>query len=324
MARLRRRWRILKWTGLVLSLLFVSTWAVSGWWGLDYTKRDKGQSAFSYRIEQGCLQLEWFKSYPPEGDGWWWYSHEETGWSWRPTVLRDPDGWVLEVPLWIPFLLVSSPIALLWWRNRRRIPPGHCQKCGYNLTGNTSGICPECGTPIADRSGKAMRRLGRVEWVLKWVVLTLSVLTFLVQIVSIGWDMRRVTRSYVTIAHPDGSWDGMPRVSVLSLERGCLNYSSWAGLTVLETGVCWQPSWPRWLPVLAQSQYSTDVSVPLWIPFLLVATPTAFLWWRDRRRIPPGHCQRCGYDLTGNVSGTCPECGKAVPERRASANAGGE
>jgi rubrerythrin len=28
----------------------------------------------------------------------------------------------------------------------RRIPPGHCQRCGYNLTGNVSGVCPECGT----------------------------------------------------------------------------------------------------------------------------------------------------------------------------------
>jgi DNA-directed RNA polymerase subunit RPC12/RpoP len=27
--------------------------------------------------------------------------------------------------------------------------PGlHCRKCGYNLTGNTSGICPECGETI--------------------------------------------------------------------------------------------------------------------------------------------------------------------------------
>ncbi|MCP4250685.1 MAG: hypothetical protein GY778_26895 [bacterium] len=31
-----------------------------------------------------------------------------------------------------------------------------------------------------------------------------------------------------------------------------------------------------------------------------------------RRRYPRGHCQRCGYDLTGNESGRCPECGKLV------------
>lgn len=26
----------------------------------------------------------------------------------------------------------------------------HCRVCQYNLTGNLSGICPECGTPIPD------------------------------------------------------------------------------------------------------------------------------------------------------------------------------
>lgn len=25
---------------------------------------------------------------------------------------------------------------------------GYCKTCSYNLTGNTSGVCPECGTPI--------------------------------------------------------------------------------------------------------------------------------------------------------------------------------
>jgi predicted Zn-ribbon and HTH transcriptional regulator len=40
--------------------------------------------------------------------------------------------------------------------------------------------------------------------------------------------------------------------------------------------------------------------------------PTAILFRRDRRRFPPSHCQRCGYDLTGNMSGVCPECGLAV------------
>jgi hypothetical protein len=54
---------------------------------------------------------------------------------------------------------------------------------------------------------------------------------------------------------------------------------------------------------------AVELAVPIWIPFALVATVTALLLWRDRRRPPPGHCQRCGYDLRGNVSGRCPECG---------------
>lgn len=28
----------------------------------------------------------------------------------------------------------------------------------------------------------------------------------------------------------------------------------------------------------------------------------------------PRHCGRCGYDLTGNVSGICPECGWKIPQ----------
>ena len=52
------------------------------------------------------------------------------------------------------------------------------------------------------------------------------------------------------------------------------------------------------------------VCIPLWIPFALVSIPTAFLWWRDYR-VRPELCY-CGYDLTGNVSGQCPECGKEV------------
>lgn len=53
------------------------------------------------------------------------------------------------------------------------------------------------------------------------------------------------------------------------------------------------------------------VTCPLWLLFILVAAPTLALWYRDRRP-PPGHCQSCGYDLTGNTSGRCPECGEAL------------
>jgi hypothetical protein len=35
----------------------------------------------------------------------------------------------------------------------------------------------------------------------------------------------------------------------------------------------------------------------------------AWAWWRLRPRRVPGTCRHCGYDLTGNVSGLCPECG---------------
>ena len=34
-------------------------------------------------------------------------------------------------------------------RLRRRLRRGFCCVCEYNLAGNTSGICPECGTALA-------------------------------------------------------------------------------------------------------------------------------------------------------------------------------
>lgn len=36
---------------------------------------------------------------------------------------------------------------------RRRLRAGHCEVCLYDLTGNTSGVCPECGTPVTKKPG---------------------------------------------------------------------------------------------------------------------------------------------------------------------------
>lgn len=37
----------------------------------------------------------------------------------------------------------------------------------------------------------------------------------------------------------------------------------------------------------------------------------SFFYWAFRQ--DPTHCGCCGYDLTGNVSGVCPECGWHLP-----------
>jgi hypothetical protein len=58
----------------------------------------------------------------------------------------------------------------------------------------------------------------------------------------------------------------------------------------------------------------TVYGLPMWIPFTVLAIPTLWLWLSNVRRPVPGHCHGCGYDLTGNVSGRCPECGEACAE----------
>lgn len=45
------------------------------------------------------------------------------------------------------FAFVHGPVCR--FRRRRR---GLCVKCGYNLTGNTTGVCPECGTKFGARA----------------------------------------------------------------------------------------------------------------------------------------------------------------------------
>lgn len=56
-----------------------------------------------------------------------------------------------------------------------------------------------------------------------------------------------------------------------------------------------------------------SLSMPLWVIVLAFgAYPMISLTWRatrKHRRRNLGLCLHCGYDLRGNESGTCPECG---------------
>lgn len=64
-----------------------------------------------------------------------------------------------------------------------------------------------------------------------------------------------------------------------------------------------------------------EFTTPSWFPALLFgAFPTISLLrfvyrWRRWRRNPNG-CVNCDYDLTGNTSGVCPECGEAIEKTK--------
>jgi len=55
---------------------------------------------------------------------------------------------VLPYVLGASVLVGVGPWLVARIRWRRIVPPGHCQTCRYDLTGNVSGRCPECGTPV--------------------------------------------------------------------------------------------------------------------------------------------------------------------------------
>jgi len=49
----------------------------------------------------------------------------------------------------VPSLCYLAILAVWLWYPSDRHSPGHCQTCGYDLTGNESGRCPECGTEVS-------------------------------------------------------------------------------------------------------------------------------------------------------------------------------
>jgi|CXWL01.1.fsa_nt_gi hypothetical protein len=67
-----------------------------------------------------------------------------------PSVWKSTTSTYINIPYWfVGVLLATYPAWTLVGRpvyNYRRYRRGHCIKCGYNLTGNASGVCPECGT----------------------------------------------------------------------------------------------------------------------------------------------------------------------------------
>jgi hypothetical protein len=91
-----------------------------------------------------------------------WHSHE---WVWgRFGIVVYPDliagtqqlstPYPMVLSLYLPYWLIILLFAVLpsaWTLNRLRTRKNDlnlCGTCSYSLTGNTSGICPECGTPV--------------------------------------------------------------------------------------------------------------------------------------------------------------------------------
>lgn len=102
---------------------------------------------------------------------------------------------------------------------------------------------------------------------------------------GIGWG-----KAYVTAS----SWGNLRSVGI---------HAGW-----LRGRTSWWPDYTRLSGTI--SQYS-QLGIPLWIPLLLLMPLTIWMWWRDRP-VPPGCCTKCGYDLTGNTTGVCPECGDVI------------
>jgi len=119
-----------------------------------------------------------------------WFKAKIHGWGWGPPICWK--GWVVVGgyvalillgavrlaayairfnQLWLPLAWYLAYVGVLsvamlfvcWcrgprprWRSGGKdsgdYPVGYCQACGYDLTGNASGRCPECGEPTSATS----------------------------------------------------------------------------------------------------------------------------------------------------------------------------
>ncbi len=168
MRRRRPTWRMLKWitlgaAGLSAGLLVLNVWVfwiagvdvLNGFVVLGDGCVSFTRSAEHFRTLQGVAVSA--SEYVANLAKW---VPLEAGpvaeWRLVPAVLRDGARLTVTVPLWIP-VVVLGLAALVFWRYDRAPAPGHCQKCGYDLTGNVSGTCPECGTPCPADAQTATR-----------------------------------------------------------------------------------------------------------------------------------------------------------------------
>ncbi len=149
MAQPSRTRRILKWTGLLFCLLIVAVWGITLFWVVSYWWNGGGigvgECGAFFFWSPGRPAEHWRVSSTLDH-----FRHILPSIRHAPSRVNKPPLMTTRycVPLWIILLVIGIPTAWLWYRDRRRYPPGHCQRCGYDLTGNVSGRCPECGEGI--------------------------------------------------------------------------------------------------------------------------------------------------------------------------------
>jgi hypothetical protein len=137
----------IKWLSVASCVVILVATVASDWWQVGYCSIPSGLGCVVCGGGIGVWSGEYLTAVLGLNGGFWtWRGH--FGLNWVPRIERINGSRLIYMPLWM-IALVPAVIALYCWRRERRRPRyGHCQACGYNLTGNVTGRCPECGTVI--------------------------------------------------------------------------------------------------------------------------------------------------------------------------------
>ena len=142
------------------------------------------------------------------------------------------------------------------------------------------------------------------------------------------WSAHAVSPPRTRYVGPSVAWQLMRIVARLVLCGGALVWVGCVGTA------CGNPHWRRqisqvalaalmfvavawqidpaqsWLPLAITDSFPTVLLYCFGATLVAVVIPP--LRWR--RRPKADRCEHCGYDLTGNESGVCPECGTVTPQ----------
>jgi len=165
-----RVWRVGKWAGVIVCLVLIAAWTVTA--PIPGSRKlSAGWSRPACFVGIVCGELHIGLPRPPKSAeglsisvGAHWPKgavYDRAAWGLHWPSLSSPypwNRWYLVIPIWIPLTFIAVLTALLGHRARRQIPTGHCWRCGYDLTKNESGVCPECGVVISGRTNQTAPR----------------------------------------------------------------------------------------------------------------------------------------------------------------------
>ena len=81
----------------------------------------------------------------------WYFGGSDDVWGFNLERVYSNDGVKVGLPYWLLiglFAILPCRRIVIHRRERQLAMLGRCASCGYDLTANVSGICPECGTPV--------------------------------------------------------------------------------------------------------------------------------------------------------------------------------
>ncbi|HNO78676.1 MAG TPA: hypothetical protein PKN33_11505 [Phycisphaerae bacterium] len=267
--------RVFKWLGI-----FACAGLLVAWAGTRYAQTYIRLGYFNLSLEHGAI-CTWISDHSAIPKVRFTRERCERRY-WWPSIGVTKGDLGFDAPIW----LVLIPVAIWTIRKCRivRFAPERCARCREKMGIANACFCGRCKRLFGDRRLKC-------NVAARWMVLLLCVL------LACAWWISRRNRFTYSTRH----WDW-------TLQAGCfeVTYDATPPYDVIYRPPP-LPTKTQWWPDLKFDYSKSRISLPAWM--LLLPLSAATYWLSQYKPVRAMQCVHCRYDLTGNVSGVCPECG---------------